>query len=53
MTFAETVTTIEDDTSSNIVEMIVELTQPESSKISKISTEEIPMSIAVVAGKFS
>ena len=53
MTFVEAATIIEGKTSLNITEMIEELTQPEGSEVSKISTEEIPTSIAIVAGKFS
>jgi len=53
MTFVEVVTTAEGNTSSNIAEIIEKLTQPDGSKVSKINTEEIPMSIAAVARESS
>ena len=49
MTFVETVTTTEGDSSSNISEMIEKLTQLEGSKVSKININEIPASITAVA----
>jgi len=53
MTFVEVVTTAEGNTSSNIAEIIEKLTQPDGSEVSKINTEEIPMSIAAVARESS
>ena len=53
MTFAEAVATNEGKTSSNIAEMIEELTQLESSEVLKISTKVVPVSITSVAGKSS
>jgi len=44
LTFAGATPTAEGDISSDIAEMIEELTQPEVTKVSKISVEETPVS---------
>ena len=50
MTFAETATTIEGETSSHVTEMIEELTQLEGAEVPKIS-EEVPASTTAVIGE--
>ena len=45
LTFAEATATAKGDTSSNIAEMIEELTQPEGTKVPKINVEETPASV--------
>ena len=53
MTIPEAAVTTEGETSSNIAEMIEELTRPEGSKVFKISTEAVPVNTTTVAGESS
>ena len=53
MTFAEAACIIEGETSSHIVEMIVEIAQLKGSEVPRINTGAVPVNLAAVAGKSS
>ena len=53
MTFAKATATTEGKISSNITEIIEELTQPEGSEVPKVSAEAVPVNIATVVGESS
>ena len=53
MTFVEAVVTTERETSSNIVEMIEELTQSEGLKVPKTSARAVPMGTTSVVEESS